>query len=120
VRYYIELINRTSDVMDPQPLREFSDGCLECERLARNTEEAAAAGQDYEDGTITIVELGRPLVADATAQLALRLNQAEFRVVDETGARVEGSEAYIDISGGVALNWDAGRETWIISQLTFG
>ena len=31
VRYYIALINRTSDVMDAEPLREFSDGCADCD-----------------------------------------------------------------------------------------
>ena len=34
VRYYIELINRTSTVMDAEPLREFSDGCRDCDRIA--------------------------------------------------------------------------------------
>jgi hypothetical protein len=34
VRYYIDLINRTSTVMDAAPLREFSDGCEDCERIA--------------------------------------------------------------------------------------
>ena len=120
VRYYIELINRTSDVMDAEPLREFSDGCTECERLARVTAEAAAAGHDYEDGTITIVQMGRPLLEGGTAQLSMRLDQAEFRVVDASGTQVQGSEAYEDISGGVALNWDTGRETWTMTQLTFG
>ena len=37
VRYYIELINRTSDVMDAEPLREFSDGCEDCDRIADAT-----------------------------------------------------------------------------------
>jgi hypothetical protein len=120
VRYYIALINRTSDVMDAEPLREFSDGCSECERLARNTEEAAAAGHDYEDGAITIVELGRPLVDSGSAQLALRVDQAEFRVVDAGGKAVDGSDAYSNISTGVALNWEASRSTWTMAQLTFG
>ncbi len=120
VRYYIELINRTSDVMDAAPLREFSDGCEECERLASNTENALAAGHDYEDGTIAVVEMGRPLLDGATAQLAMRLDQAAFRVVDGNGTPVAGgSEAYTDISGGVALRWDVARSTWLMTQLTF-
>jgi hypothetical protein len=120
VRYYIALINRTSEVMDAAPLREFSDGCTECERLARNTEEAAAAGHDYEDGAITIVRLGRPLIADGTAQLALRVNQAAFRVVDADGETLDGSEPYSDISTGVALTWDPSQVAWAMTQLTFG
>ena len=39
VRYYIDLINRTSTVMDAQPLRDFSDGCRDCDRIADNVGE---------------------------------------------------------------------------------
>ena len=73
VRYYIELINRTSDVMDAQPLRDFSDGCADCNRIANSVEEDAAAGYEYEGGGITITEMGQPADrARTTAELALR------------------------------------------------
>ena len=49
VRYYIDLINRTSTVMDAAPLREFSDGCTECNRIAADTEGDASAGHRYND-----------------------------------------------------------------------
>ena len=39
VRYYIELINRTSTVMDAQPLRNLSDGCRDCDRIAGSIED---------------------------------------------------------------------------------
>src|SRR5919112_63388 len=39
VRYYIDLINRTSTVMDAAPLREFSHSCADCNRIATATEE---------------------------------------------------------------------------------
>jgi hypothetical protein len=74
VRYYIDLINRTSTVMDAAPLREFSDGCTECNRIASNTEVAAANGQVFRDGEISIIQMGKPLIADGTAQLALRVD----------------------------------------------
>jgi hypothetical protein len=48
VRYYIDLINRTSTVMDAAPLREFSSNCGDCNRIATATQDAAAIGQDYE------------------------------------------------------------------------
>src|SRR5215213_9397508 len=54
VRYYIELINRTSDVMDAEPLREFSDGCADCERISSDAEADAAAGYSYDGGELTI------------------------------------------------------------------
>lgn len=121
VRYYIDLINRTSTVMDAAPLREFSDGCAECNRLATNTEVAAADGQRYQDGEISIIQIGEPLIDGGTAQLAMRVNQARFVVVDSSGTPVDGgSEAYSNISGGVALKWDSSRESWSMTQLTFG
>lgn len=41
VRYYVDLINRTSTVMDAQPLREFSNGCRDCARIATSIEQDA-------------------------------------------------------------------------------
>jgi hypothetical protein len=121
VRYYIDLINRTSTVMDAAPLREFSDGCTECNRIASNTEVAAANGQVFRDGEISIIQMGKPLIADGTAQLALRVDQARFVVVDASGTSVDGgSEAYTNISGGVALEWNSSDMAWSMTQLTFG
>jgi hypothetical protein len=62
VRYYIELINRTSTVMDAAPLREFSDGCVDCDRIAAATEEASALGHDYQGGEMTVLQSGAPLL----------------------------------------------------------
>jgi hypothetical protein len=121
VRYYIDLINRTSTVMDAAPLREFSNACAECDRLAANTETSAAAGHKYRNGEMTIVQMGRPLLDDGTAQLAMRVNQDRFDVLDATGTPTAGgSEAFTDISDGVALTWDRDRSAWSMTQLTFG
>ena len=121
VRYYIDLINRTSTVMDAAPLREFSSGCEDCNRIATATEEAAAAGQDYEGGEMTVLQSGKPLLKDDTAQMALRVDQAEFRVLDASGTPTSGgSPAYLNVSGGVALEWDSQLKSWLMSQLTFG
>jgi len=121
VRYYIDLINRTSTVMDAAPLREFSDGCADCNRISTATEEAAAAGQDYEGGEMTVLQSGQPLIEGDTAQLALRVDQADFRVLDSSGSPTEGgSPAYSNVSGGVALRWDSQLKTWLMTQLTFG
>ena len=121
VRYYIELINRTSTVMDPAPLREFSDRCRECDRLAINVEKAAAAGKDYENGEITITKVGQPVTTDVSTDLPITVDQAEFVVLDAAGMPTEGgSDPYSDISGGVALKWDETRVCWVMRDLTFG
>ncbi|TFV59850.1 hypothetical protein E4P41_11045 [Geodermatophilus sp. DF01-2] len=121
VRYYIDLINRTSTVMDAALLREFSDRCDGCNRIAAHTEEDARAGYDYEGGEITITEISQPLMKGATAEMAIRMDQARFRVVDASGSPVDGgSEPYSALLGGAALVWSPDRSTWLITSLTFG
>lgn len=120
VRYYVSLINRTSTVMDAQPLRQLSDGCRDCERIASSTEEAASAGQDYEGGGLSIVEVGEPVMKDGAADFPIVVNQSEFVVLDSSGMPTHGgSAAYSGITGGVAVVWDSTRQTWLMRDLTF-
>jgi hypothetical protein len=120
VRYYIDLINRTSDVMDAEPLREFSDGCQDCIRIARSVEEDARAGYSYEGGDITILEVTTPLLKDSTAEMALRVDQAALVVVDASGASIDNltTDAYLGLSGGTSLRWDALKQSWVMTGLT--
>jgi Family of unknown function (DUF6318) len=122
VRYYIELINRTSTVMDAQPLRDFSDGCEDCNRIAENIDEDAGAGLQYDGGQITVVALGQPLLTGQTAELALRVDQAELTVRDSAGASVpdQGSAAFDDLSGGTTLRWSDSDRAWTMIGLTLG
>ncbi|MET0765237.1 MAG: DUF6318 family protein [Blastococcus sp.] len=121
VRYYIELINRTSDVMDAQPLREFSDGCLDCDRIADDTETDAAAGYSYKGGelTITYIEAREP---DPTASVSFTADQAALTVVDGAGQPVQGLvfNAIPRMSSGASAEWDEARQSWILTGLTLG
>jgi hypothetical protein len=121
VRYYIELINRTSKVMDAQPLRDFSDDCRECDRIAANTENSAQAGHRYEGGQITVRDVAPPLMKSDTAEMAIGVDQARFTVADSQGKPVDGgSDAYADVPGGVALKWNVDQSTWLMTDLVFG
>ncbi|MGY1826969.1 DUF6318 family protein [Blastococcus sp. SYSU DS0541] len=121
VRYYVDLINRTSTVMDAGPLRQLSDGCRDCDRIASSTEEAASAGQDYEGGELTIIEVGAPVMKDGAADFPIIVDQAEFVVLDRSGTPAHGgSAAYSGITGGVAVVWDSTRQSWLMRDLTFG
>jgi hypothetical protein len=84
VRYYIDLINRTSTVMDAAPLREFSSNCEECSRIATDAENDAAAGYRYDGGklTITWIEAFRTGRND---RVGLVIDQAALRVTDQDG-----------------------------------
>jgi hypothetical protein len=121
VRYYIGLINRTSTVMDAKPLRDFSDGCRDCNRIASNTEKDASAGKDYEGGEITLTEVGEPVTTDVSTDLPIKVDQAKLVVLDASGNPTdEGSEPYTNVTGGVALRWDSTRTSWVVLDMTFG
>ena len=120
VRYYIDLINRTSTVMDAAPLREFSDGCLDCDRIASAVENDASVGYQYSGGSIFITTVGEPLLKMPTAEMALRADVAELTVRDAAGKELPdlGSRAYTGLNGGAALKWDASHSTWLTTALT--
>ncbi|RBY93229.1 DUF6318 family protein [Blastococcus sp. TF02A-30] len=121
VRYYIDLINRTSTVMDAKPLRDLSDGCRDCDRIATNTEADGAAGHSYRGGEIEIASFPAPLLKESTASIALRINQAPLSVVDAAGQSIDGgSDAYTDLPAGIGLAWDASRSTWLMTDFTVG
>jgi hypothetical protein len=122
VRYYIELINRTSDVMDPEPLRQFSDGCRDCDRIATNAEAGAQSGYRYEGGDITVTEVAPPHVEGETGEMAIRVDQATLVVLDSSGTRVEesSSEAFKALAGSVAVRWDPAMDSWLMTYMAFG
>jgi hypothetical protein len=120
VRYYIDLINRTSTVMDAAPLREFSQGCAECDRIATDYESDGAAGYRYDGGKLTLRQVGEPLISNsAIAELAFIFDLTPLTVVDASGASVPdltfaGSQ---DSLGSAALRWDATSNSWRATQL---
>jgi hypothetical protein len=120
VRYYIDLINRTSTVMDAAPLREFSDACLDCDRIASVVNEDAASGRQYDGGLISITAMGKPLLKETTAEMAMQASIAELTVEDAAGNALPdlSSPAYADLRGGAALKWDVSQSTWIMTALT--
>ena len=120
VRYYIDLINRTSTVMDAAPLREFSQGCSECDRIATDYESDAASGYRYNGGRLTLRQVGEPLISNTTtAEVAFRFDLEPLTVVDASGAPVPdltfaGSE---DSLGSAALQWIESSNSWRATQL---
>jgi hypothetical protein len=122
VRYYIDLINRTSTVMDAQPLRDLSDGCRDCDRIAEIVDSDRAAGLKRVGGLITVTGFGQPEVDDSGSQMAIVVDQAPLQVLDGSGLPVagRGSSAYTGLSGGAALAWDPDQSNWVMTNLTFG
>ena len=121
VRYYIDLINRTSTVMDAAPLREFSSNCEECSRIATDAENDAAAGYRYDGGklTITWIEAFRP---GETIEFGLVIDQAALGVTDQDGNPVPSLTfpALNGLQSGAIVTWDRDRQSWLIRGLTLG
>ncbi|WP_029431252.1 DUF6318 family protein [Blastococcus sp. URHD0036] len=120
-RYYIDLINRTSAVMDAAPLREFSDGCADCIRIASDTEQDAAAGYHYEGGDLTVTSMQSSSSGSST-EVAFFVDQAALSVVDASGQPVPDLTftAQEQASCGATMRWDAERSTWVLISLTLG
>ncbi|WP_130504232.1 DUF6318 family protein [Blastococcus saxobsidens] len=122
VRYYFELINHTSATLEPDALRQLSEDCDDCARIADNAERSAQAGHRYDGGQITITEMAPALVRDGTADMAIRLNQSTLVVRDASGNPVaEGSsEEYVGLPGSVSLAWKPALDSWVMTYMTFG
>jgi hypothetical protein len=122
VRYYIDLINRTSETLNSDPLRQLSDGCSECNRIADDAERDQAAGYRYEGGELLITEVGDPLVDDTTAEVPFRADLAPLTVLDGSGEPVPDLtfEAFPDLLSNAALRWDSSSWSWVITQLNLG
>ncbi|WP_409331678.1 DUF6318 family protein [Trujillonella humicola] len=121
VRYYVALINRTSTIMDAAPMREFSDECADCDRIAADTEEDAAAGYRYRGGELTITWI-QALEPDSDAEVAFLADQAALSVLDAAGQPVPELtfEAVDQVSSGASLRWDSELASWLITELTLG
>ncbi|TFV47798.1 DUF6318 family protein [Blastococcus sp. TF02A_35] len=122
VRYYFDLLNYTATTLDAAPLRQLSENCDDCDRIAENAELSAKAGHRYDGGKITITETAPPLIRDARADMAIRLDQTQLVVRDASGNPLAegGSDAFIGLPGSVALNWDQELESWRMTYMAFG
>ncbi len=121
-RYYIGLINRTSTVMDAAPLRQFSQACNDCERIARDVEADAAQGYRYEGGKLEITWMGPAFRPSETVEVGLVITQTALRVLDRNGQPVPELTfpEYANLQSGIVATWDPNRQTWVVTTLTLG
>lgn len=119
VRYYIELSNHLLKSLESQPLRDLSSECATCNQLADGYDESKAQELAYTGGDITVVSTGTAAVDGDDAEVSLLLSQSAVRVVDSQGNDVpERATDPFQISGGMNLDWDPSRSTWIVTDWT--
>jgi hypothetical protein len=121
LRYWIELSNRQQEQLDGQPLRDLGPQCLECLRIAKNFDGAAAAGHRYEGGELTLNEVTEPQVGGDEAAIIFGVRQEAVRLVDAAGNDVaEGLPVQPNLGSGITLAWSDRDHSWRVKSITLG
>ncbi|TFV61994.1 UNVERIFIED_ORG: hypothetical protein E4P37_18125 [Bacillus sp. AZ43] len=120
LRYYIELSDRQQALLDGQPLRDLGPECRECLRIAQNFDDAAAAGQRYEGGELTLNDVTEPQLNGDEVSINFGARQEAVRLVDATGAELGSLPLQANLSSGITLVWSEERHSWQVKSLTLG
>jgi hypothetical protein len=120
-RYYIDLMNRQRAIPDGEPLRELGPECQNCQRIAQNYDEAAAAGNRYEGGIISIDDMAEPTFDGDEVVISFLARQEAVRRLDSTGTPVDaGQESATGLSSGIAMTWSSQQQTWLMTGFDLG
>lgn len=123
IKYYIALINQAGKRMNATYLRQFSQDCSTCDRLADETEADSAAGRRYVGGSLTPRgEIKAALTTTGRAESAFLLDQETLTVVDAQGAAIPDLQfaALNNLSSGATVTWDDSLQSWRLNELTLG
>jgi hypothetical protein len=121
LKYWIDLINHQRAVPNGGPLRDLGPDCQECLRLAQNYDEAAAAGNKYVGGELSLHDLAAPQLESNSAVLSFLLRREPVSLVDGTGAALESrTDPAPDLSSGITLAWSAENNAWLVTTFSIG
>jgi hypothetical protein len=121
LRYFVQLLNQQRALPDGEPIRALGPDCHECLRIAQNYDEAAAAGNRYVGGDITIRTLAEPVEEDGALQLNFIAAAEPVRLVNAAGEEVEPGPAGADnLSSGIELTWSKDQKSWLVTGFQLG
>jgi hypothetical protein len=121
LRYWIDLLNHQRPLLDSEPLRALGPECRECLRIADNYDEAAASGQRYEGGELSLNDVTEPQLNGEEASINFGLRQEAVRLVDAAGNAVDaGLPVQPNLSSGITLVWSESEEAWLVASVTLG
>jgi hypothetical protein len=121
LRYWIELLNRQQAIPAGQPLRDLGPDCQECQRIAQVFDEAAAAGDKYIGGEISLNDVPPPVFRGDSAQLTFGARRAPVSLVDSTGTEIEGRpDAAPNLGSGLNLKWSESTQSWVVTAFQLG
>ena len=124
--YYIDLLNKTTETLDSEPIRLLSGAdCFGCERRVELYNADRSAGLRYEGGETTIdpgtvgVQLRPDVQGGLGAIVTSGGSAAPLSVLDASGAPVpDRSYPSYDLSVAVSIAWFAGELTWQVASLS--
>jgi hypothetical protein len=121
LQYYIDLFNRQIAVPDGRPLRELGPDCLECQRIAREFDQAAASKQAYEGGQITIdSDFGTAMTSEG-ANVSFFAQISAGRLRDPDGGIAHGSDFSSErLPSAALLTWSSSEQSWLVKAINFG
>ena len=120
LRYWIDLLNRQQAIPAGQPLRDLGPECRECLRIARVYDEAAAAGNRYVGGLLTVVNVATPMLDGDQTTVAFTAREDAVQLVDAAGTPLESLDAAPDLSSGIGLVWSKTDRGWLVTDMTLG
>jgi hypothetical protein len=121
LRYYIDLLNRQIAVPAGQPLRELGPECNECQRIARQFDEAAEKGHGYIGGRITIDGDFGTAETQEGVNLSFFARITAGRVEDDSGTPVDGTAFAAErLPSAALLTWSPTQQGWLVKAMNFG
>jgi hypothetical protein len=121
LRYFIDLLNRQRAIPDGQPLRDLGPDCQNCQRIAQNYDDAAAAGHRYEGGEVTINSVAEPSFDGDEVLVSFTARREPVSIVDGNGALVDAQpDVAPNLSSGISLVWAAPDRIWVVTGFDLG
>jgi hypothetical protein len=121
LRYWIDLLNRQRAIPAGQPLRDLGPDCDECLRIARNYDDAAAAGNRYVGGELTLNDVPPPVISGDEALISFGVRRESVSLVDSSGTAVEARpDPAPNLGSGIDLVWSSADASWLVTGLSIG
>jgi hypothetical protein len=121
LRYFIDLLNRQRAIPAGQPLRDLGPECQNCQRIAQNYDEAAAAGNRYEGGEVTVNAVAEPSFNGDKVTVSFGARREPVSIVDGDGAVIDAQpDVAPNLGSGITLVWSAPEQTWVVTGFDLG
>ena len=93
-----------------------------CQRIAGAFDDAAAAGQTYNGGELTLTDVLEPKLNDDTASVIFWTQVEALSIRDSAGGLVPDGQHDVITSAGSGMNlvWSDEDHSWLVTELTIG